>query len=443
MIGDSAEPAGSNADPTVGKREAAAVDWRACWYPATFLEDLPADRPVRITLWDEGLVLFRDQEGRPVCLTDRCPHRAARLSDGQLVDGRLECLYHGWQFDGSGACVHIPQLLPERQIPERACTRAWPAEVVAGIVWIWAGDPSAADPAAIPRTPGADGPDVAAVTFQMDLPYDQSYLIENVIDVAHIHIAHHGVRGGGLREAARPLEFEPSESTVAGFSSRFRSVGLKRAAGSPQLRGALVEFVAPNLIRYRSDYADGDLVAGLELYSLPMGKGRCRLLYRKYSNFTSWRERIKPRWVEHLTQMTILEQDMNVVVGQHEEIEGAGCAVRDLWLPLRSSDRLVIEYRRWLDRFGGGLPFYRGFSTAKDSAPVRAGQTDRHSLHTGVCAACGRLHARLGQVRVAGLTLAALAGAAGVATGGSVAAALLVLAGLGAAASATWLRARF
>lgn len=36
--------------------------------------------------------------------------RLAKLSEGQLVDGRLECLYHGWQFEGEGKCVKIPQV---------------------------------------------------------------------------------------------------------------------------------------------------------------------------------------------------------------------------------------------------------------------------------------------------------------------------------------------
>jgi phenylpropionate dioxygenase-like ring-hydroxylating dioxygenase large terminal subunit len=36
--------------------------------------------------------------------------RLAKLSEGQLVDGKLECLYHGWQFDGQGKCVKIPQV---------------------------------------------------------------------------------------------------------------------------------------------------------------------------------------------------------------------------------------------------------------------------------------------------------------------------------------------
>lgn len=36
--------------------------------------------------------------------------RLAKLSEGQLIDGRIECLYHGWQFEGDGKCVKIPQV---------------------------------------------------------------------------------------------------------------------------------------------------------------------------------------------------------------------------------------------------------------------------------------------------------------------------------------------
>lgn len=41
----------------------------------------------------------------------RCPHRAAALSQGVLTpEGLLQCAYHGWAFDGIGACRDIPQL---------------------------------------------------------------------------------------------------------------------------------------------------------------------------------------------------------------------------------------------------------------------------------------------------------------------------------------------
>lgn len=422
--------------------------WQDCWYPVGFLRDLAKDRPTSVSLYDQPLVLFFDDTGRVNCLRDRCPHRAARLSDGQMIGGRLECRYHGWQFGAEGRCVLIPQLYPDKDIPERSHVRAYPTAIRQEIVWIWAGDADSADEALIPGAAYDDGADVYSVTFQMDLPYDQTYLIENVIDVAHIHIAHDGVRGGGRRDAAKPLDFQIHHSGVTGIRGSFRSVGLKREQDSSALGGATVDFVAPNLIRYASKYQDPGLIAGLDLYSLPLGTNKCRLLYRKYSNFTSARERMKPRWLEHLTQCKILEQDMAVVIGQHAQIEREGGHLRDIWLPLKTSDRLVVEYRQWLDQFGSDLPFYRGFSTSRNSGPDAALSSlsvDRHILHTRICATCGQLHRTLGRAITALWAVIAVAATTGIAVdghAGRVASSLVVGLGLLALAAAHKLRSR-
>jgi phenylpropionate dioxygenase-like ring-hydroxylating dioxygenase large terminal subunit len=421
-------------------------DWRNCWYPVTFVEDLPRDRPTSFALYDEPLVLFVDGEQKIVCLRDRCAHRAARLSDGRLVDGRIECLYHGWQFGPDGQCLQIPQLPDNLRIPPKACVRAYPVAVRQGMVWIWAGDPERSDESLIPASPKLDDESVFCVDFQIDLPYDQSYLIENVIDVAHIHIAHDGIRGGGFRAAAKPLEFDVEESSIKVIRSRYKTMGMPEHAS---LKGAIVEYVVPNLVRFTSEYRRAGLVAGLDLYSIPLGKSRCRLLYRKYSNFTSRREKWKPRWLEHWTQCTILEQDMAVVIGQHEHIERAQGCLGDLWCPIRTSDRLVLEYRKWLDRFGRDLPFYRGYDSSKQGTedPFAPKLTPtRYVLHTRICTTCGTTHRWLGHAIKALLALVVLlTGVAIVASGGALAfgALAFALAGVGAIAALHRARKRF
>jgi phenylpropionate dioxygenase-like ring-hydroxylating dioxygenase large terminal subunit len=120
-------------------------NWKNCWYPVAFLQDLPSSRPYSFSLYDEPLVLFRNQEGKLVCLIDRCPHRAARLSDGQLIDGKIECLYHGWQFGSEGQCLHIPQLAADAKIPANACVKFFKVVERQGMIWMWAGEAEAAD----------------------------------------------------------------------------------------------------------------------------------------------------------------------------------------------------------------------------------------------------------------------------------------------------------
>jgi phenylpropionate dioxygenase-like ring-hydroxylating dioxygenase large terminal subunit len=363
--------------------------WRETWFPVAFAIDLPSDEIRRVSIFDRGYILFTDATGRLACLLDRCPHRAARLSNGRLHAGRIECLYHGWQFDGSGRCLHIPQFAADQPIPASACTPAVPLVVRQGLVWLYGGSRTDPDAAAIPVIDQVPWEQCRSIDFAIDLPYGQDFLIENVLDYAHIHIAHHGVRGGGHRDRARPLSFEVSEAGPAGFTARF---GMDGQAGPDALTGATVEFAAPNLVHYRSFYRDPARCSGLALYALPLGSGRSRLLYRAYHNFAPWRDRIRPRFWEHGHQCHLLEQDMAVLIGQADEIRRSGTTPSDMWLPLKSSDTLVLRYRQWLDQYAAGQPDFIGFrNRGPGSGHVpHAGLVDRWTLHTSQCASCLR-----------------------------------------------------
>jgi phenylpropionate dioxygenase-like ring-hydroxylating dioxygenase large terminal subunit len=61
-------------------------------------------------------VLFRDDAGKPHALLNRCCHRGVQLSLGKVVDGAIACRYHGWRYDGSGRCIHIPSLTADGRI---------------------------------------------------------------------------------------------------------------------------------------------------------------------------------------------------------------------------------------------------------------------------------------------------------------------------------------
>ncbi|MEB3222130.1 MAG: Rieske (2Fe-2S) protein [Candidatus Sericytochromatia bacterium] len=80
------------------------------------------------------LVLWRDDEGRPVAWLDRCPHRNMPLSEGHLDDGWLRCTYHGWAFDAEGRCRHVPSSATGRAAS--ACAQTFPARETAGAIWV-------------------------------------------------------------------------------------------------------------------------------------------------------------------------------------------------------------------------------------------------------------------------------------------------------------------
>ncbi|NET61835.1 MAG: Rieske 2Fe-2S domain-containing protein [Symploca sp. SIO2E6] len=372
-------------------------NWKQCWYPVAFVQDLPKNCPYSFSLYDEAFVLFRNQDGKLACLTDLCPHRAAKLSDGQIIDGKIECLYHGWQFNTDGQCLHIPQLPADAKIPARACVRDFTVVERQGIVWMWRGAPEAAQENNIPILAQLEDPQFVSLDYMIDLPYDQTYFIENVIDPAHIPISHHGSMSD--RKYAQPLEMEAISVSVKGIQGRYR----KTNAGNGGWTN--LYFVAPSLILYTDFYKNEDgSRASTALYCLPLGKGQCRILVRNYQNFSTWKLKLQPRWFEHLFRSRVLEEDLELIEGQQMQVERLGKSIKELYLPLKTSDVLVMEYRKWLDTYGSSLPYYQGYATSKPegvredlSPPPSPGS--RFSYHTQICSSCSGAYRITKQVK--------------------------------------------
>jgi nitrite reductase/ring-hydroxylating ferredoxin subunit len=112
------------------------------WWAAALSESVSARKPFAVTCAGTQLVLFRNADGAPLALEDRCPHRRVPLVLGTVKpDGSLQCGYHGWSFDGaSGACKLIPNLRPDERIPQRYGARPYRVEEGAGFVHVWLGE---------------------------------------------------------------------------------------------------------------------------------------------------------------------------------------------------------------------------------------------------------------------------------------------------------------
>src|SRR5215813_883919 len=77
------------------------------WYTAATSTEVGA-KPLARTICNEPLAIFRGQDGTAAVLTDRCPHRKAPLSAGEVVGNDIQCGYHGIRFAADGACTHVP-----------------------------------------------------------------------------------------------------------------------------------------------------------------------------------------------------------------------------------------------------------------------------------------------------------------------------------------------
>jgi phenylpropionate dioxygenase-like ring-hydroxylating dioxygenase large terminal subunit len=114
---------------------------RQYWLPTMLADELatPDCPPVRIRLLGENLISFRMTSGKIGMVVDACPHRGASLFFGRNEEEGLRCVYHGWKFDATGACVDMPSEPAESNFKNKVHTRAYPVEERAGIIWTYMG----------------------------------------------------------------------------------------------------------------------------------------------------------------------------------------------------------------------------------------------------------------------------------------------------------------
>jgi phenylpropionate dioxygenase-like ring-hydroxylating dioxygenase large terminal subunit len=214
---------------------------RRHWFALCRSSDLAA-RPLRRTLLGEPLVLFRAEGGRPAALADRCPHRNAPLSAGWVSDGRIVCPYHGWQFDGAGACRAVPGLCGEPAHRSRSVASFGLAEA-GGLIW-GSLEPAGPPPPEPPRAPG-EARAIRSFTLEAGLVD----ALENFLDATHTHFVHAGVvraerprrrvtaivRGGGDRVEAEYV----GEGRQSGLVSELFGAGVDTSLG---------RFIAPSTV---------------------------------------------------------------------------------------------------------------------------------------------------------------------------------------------------
>ncbi|MDH5254311.1 MAG: aromatic ring-hydroxylating dioxygenase subunit alpha [Gammaproteobacteria bacterium] len=160
------------------------------WYPICTTAELAAAGPVKARVLTLPFVAFRDADGQAHVLSDTCVHRGGALSKGRVVNGRVACPYHGWQFDGSGRCALIPSLGADGQIPARAKVDSYPVVERYGIVFAFLGDLAETERPAPPGVKEYDQPGWRAglVTFDINAYFERS--IENGLDPVHNEFVH-------------------------------------------------------------------------------------------------------------------------------------------------------------------------------------------------------------------------------------------------------------
>ncbi|ATB35321.1 hypothetical protein CYFUS_000733 [Cystobacter fuscus] len=300
------------------------------WTPVAMAREV-GSKPLGLTLAGERIALFRDGRGTLAALKDQCPHRGVKLSLGKVgADGCLECPFHGWRFNTSGSCTHIPLNALSEEKRQRYAVTAFPVRERGGLIWLY-------------TRPGGEAPDEPYVPEALEKPgvhvgfYAETWnahwtrAMENMLDSPHLPFVHQSTIGRALRRRMKPestmeVEVEP---TPTGFRTHSSMDGVP-----PQ--GSL-DWLRPNGMRLNIPIP-GRLMQ-LHMWCIPVDASHTRMLLAGARDFV----RMQPlAALVDRYNTRILHEDRAIVESSHPVEAPPVSEERSV-----ATDRATLAFRRW------------------------------------------------------------------------------------------------
>lgn len=181
----------------VGPQTPMGAALRRYWTPVLTAAEIPeaGSDPVRVELFGETFVVFRDSDGAIGCLEEACCHRGASLYLGRVEGCGIRCIYHGWKFAVDGTVLETPNVA-DAEFRTRFKHRACPTREAGGLLWIYAGPEGSAP--RFPAWPWLSLPKSHVLTTVHVAACNYVQVIEGLLDSTHLGLLH----ADGLRASS-------------------------------------------------------------------------------------------------------------------------------------------------------------------------------------------------------------------------------------------------
>lgn len=160
------------------------------WYSLCDSDELRSGEIKSIRALGQELVAVRAEDGAAHVYDAYCPHLGAHLAHGgSIVDGRIQCPFHAWQFSTEdGRCAAVPYA---KHVPPTAALTAWHTEERNGLVMVHA-DPDGEAPVwHVDTVVELDDPQwIQAANLEWTMKTHAHEVLENVFDTAHLKYVH-------------------------------------------------------------------------------------------------------------------------------------------------------------------------------------------------------------------------------------------------------------
>jgi len=108
------------------------------WYGFCFSDELKKGEIKEMLMLYQNFILWRDENGKPVCQDAYCIHLGANFSSGgKIEDGCLKCPFHEWKFDREGKVVEIPYNPEPHNCPTTKTLKTYPCVEYCGIIYVY------------------------------------------------------------------------------------------------------------------------------------------------------------------------------------------------------------------------------------------------------------------------------------------------------------------
>lgn len=305
------------------------------WWPVALDSDAQHG-PVPLTVLGQPVVLWRGEGGAPVLLTDRCPHRGARLSLGRVVGDSLQCAYHGWRFGAEGQCVAIPAQ-PSFQPPASNAACRHGAIQAQGLVWVDLGGAEQSPPAL------ADLPARRLIYGPFDVATSAPRAVENFLDTSHFAFVHEGWLGAA--DHPEVPHYEVTHTADGRPVVEHYRAWQPRASATAE-GGAWVDYRYEVLSPYSALLTKRGEAGGPQdsyvIWACPQEPDTCRLWFAQYTT-----DETTDASVLRDFQIAIFAQDQPVLESQRPR-----CLPISGGEAMGAADRLSAAYRRYLRETG-------------------------------------------------------------------------------------------
>ena len=266
------------------------------WYAVCTSKSLWHDRLYFFSIFNEPLVLYRDQGSRALCVKDFCPHRGASFRGGEVISGEIICPYHGARFTSisesngciKNTCQHIVDN-SYKSYSSRICLKQYPCIERGEYIYIYytgkaiiefdkSQNISSLDPL-IPESSGFHTSGYAYEEALLDFKCDWSRIVENHLDILHIFWMHGDTLPGN----------DVSRQSISRFDQEIevdKQYIRTKYFHKQKDKGEFITqiFIPPGrIIMYRGKPETARYIQVLD--HIPMSSNRSRVIVRHYRKF--------------------------------------------------------------------------------------------------------------------------------------------------------------